>query len=110
MNSIELDQSKISVFTAMQNGRNYEIAFGLDDARDFMTPHHLTGKMVRAAHLVTINGVRFVIEAGKRQVIPEVIYESLRQSLIINPELMPAVKPIGMDAYGNTINYNMISY
>jgi hypothetical protein len=110
MMSLELDDSEISVFTAIQNGRKYEITFDLDDTRDFMAVHHLTGKMVRAAYIVTINGVKFVIEAGKRQVVPEIIYESLRQSLIINPELMPAVKPIGMDAYGNTINYNMISY
>ncbi len=76
----------------------------------FMTAHHQTHQMVRAAHVVRINGVRFVIEAGKTQEIPEIVMDNLYQSTVINPDMMPAVKPIGMDAYGNTINYNMISY
>lgn len=103
-----IDQSEISTMAAMLNGPKYRIAIDLDDARDFMILHPRTGKKVRAAHIVTINGVKFVIEAGKTQEVPKIVWDSLLESQIINPELMPQVKPITYDAQGNVLNYNMI--
>ena len=110
MSNVAYDESEISAMSAILNGRKYVVTMDLNDERDFMTAHHQTGKMVRAAHIVTINGVKFVIEAGKTQEIPEVVMDSLYQSTVINPDMMPKVNPLMYDAQGNVLNYNMISY
>lgn len=107
-NALILDESEISAMSEMLNGRKYIVEVPLDDETDFMTMHHVTRKLVRAAHIVTINGVKFVIEAGKKQEIPEVVYDSLYESEVINPELMPRVEPMIYDAYGNVLNFNRL--